>query len=67
LNKPVWLLVYNDEAHNLRKNKNRQDLSIRMMQFFDHYLKGAPAPKWMTEGVPAIRKGKDFGYELEDN
>ena len=67
LNKPVWLLVYNKEAHNLRKNKNRQDLSIRMMQFFDHYLKGAPAPKWMTEGLPAVRKGKDFGYDLEGN
>lgn len=67
LNKPVWLLVYNNEAHNLRKQKNRQDLSIRMMQFFDHYLKGAPAPKWMTEGLPAVRKGKDFGYELEEN
>ncbi|RPE00898.1 S9 family peptidase [Aureibaculum marinum] len=65
LNKPVWLLVYNDEAHNLRKQKNRQDLSIRMMQFFDHYLKGAPAPKWMTQGVSQVRKGKDFGYELE--
>ena len=66
LNKPAWLLVYNNEAHNLRKQKNRQDLSIRMMQFFDHYLKGAPAPKWMTEGVSQVRKGKDFGYELED-
>ena len=65
LNKPVWLLVYNDEAHNLRKTKNRQDLSIRMMQFFDHYLKGAPAPLWMTEGLPAVMKGKDLRYELD--
>ncbi|WP_424493013.1 S9 family peptidase [Salinimicrobium sp. GXAS 041] len=65
LNKPVWLLVYNDEAHNLRKTKNRQDLSIRMMQFFDHYLKGEPAPLWMTEGLPAIMKGKDLRYELD--
>lgn len=65
LNKPVWLLVYNDEAHNLTKVKNKQDLSIRMMQFFDHYLKGAPAPVWMTEGVPAVMKGKDLQYELE--
>ncbi len=66
LNKPVWLLVYNNEAHNLRKTKNRQDLSIRMMQFFDHYLKGEPAPLWMTEGVPAIMKGKDLRYELDE-
>ncbi|WP_282079879.1 alpha/beta hydrolase family protein [Aquimarina algiphila] len=65
LQKPAWLLVYNDEAHNLRKIKNRQDLSIRMMQFFDHYLKGELAPEWMTKGVPRIQKGRDFGYDLE--
>lgn len=65
LNKPVWLLIYNNEAHNLTKLKNKQDLSIRMMQFFDHYLKDAPAPLWMTKGLPNIMKGKDLRYELE--
>ena len=64
LQKPAWLLVYNKEDHNLTKIKNRQDLSIRMMQFFDHYLQGAPAPKWMSEGLPRVTKGRDFGYEL---
>ena len=39
LRKPSWLLVYNDEAHNLTRWANREDLSIRMQQFFDHYLK----------------------------
>lgn len=66
LNKPVWLLVYNKEAHNLTQMKNRLDLSIRMMQFFDHYLKDDPAPEWMTEGVPVTEKGLDFGYEASD-
>lgn len=66
LGKPVWLLVYNKEQHNLMKVKNRQDLSIRMMQFFDHYLKGKPVPKWMSKGVPAVDKGKDLGYDLEE-
>jgi dipeptidyl aminopeptidase/acylaminoacyl peptidase len=65
LQKPAWLLVYNDEAHNLRKMKNKQDLSIRMMQFFDHYLKDAPAPIWMTKGVPRTQKGINFGYDLD--
>ena len=64
LNKPAWLLVYNNEQHNLTKWPNRKDLSMRMMQFFDHYLKGAPAPVWMTEGVPATEKGKNSGYQL---
>ncbi|WP_124979230.1 alpha/beta hydrolase family protein [Nonlabens xiamenensis] len=67
LGKPSWLLVYNDEAHNLRKMKNRRDLSLRMMQFFDHYLKGQPAPVWMTEGLPRQKKGKQLGYDLEES
>jgi len=65
LNKPAWLLVYNEEAHNLRKMKNKRDLSVRMMQFFDHYLKDAPAPLWMTEGLSRDRKGKQTGYEFD--
>ncbi|WP_298512410.1 prolyl oligopeptidase family serine peptidase [uncultured Kordia sp.] len=65
LKKPAWMLVYNNEAHNLRRMKNKQDLSIRMMQFFDHYLKDAPAPMWMTKGVPRNQKGINFGYELD--
>ncbi|MBL7111070.1 MAG: S9 family peptidase [Bacteroidales bacterium] len=67
LNKPSWLLVYNNEEHNLTKWPNRVDLSIRMMQFFDHYLKGAPAPEWMEEGLPAIDKGKKDGYGEVDS
>ncbi len=66
LNKPAWMLVYNQEEHNLRKWPNRVDLSIRMMQFFDHYLKGAPAPEWMVKGIPAIEKGTNNGYKLID-
>ncbi len=62
---PSWLLVYNDEAHNLRRRKNRKDLSIRLSQFFDHYLKDAPAPLWMTEGIPAVEKGRTLKYGLE--
>jgi len=64
LDKPAWMLVYNNEEHNLKKWPNRVDLSIRMMQFFDHYLKDAPAPAWMSEGIPAIKKGKTDGYEF---
>ncbi|UJP63711.1 S9 family peptidase [Mongoliitalea daihaiensis] len=66
LNQPAWLLQYNGEDHNLVQRKNRKDLSIRLSQFFDHYLKGAPAPLWMTEGLPAIEKGRTLKYELGD-
>jgi dipeptidyl aminopeptidase/acylaminoacyl peptidase len=64
LNKPAWMLSYNDEAHNLVKKPNRKDISIRKMQFFDHYLKGAPMPYWMENGISQIEKGKKDGYEL---
>jgi dienelactone hydrolase len=66
LNKPAWLLVYNDEDHNLVHRKNRKDLSVRLSQFFDHYLKGAPAPLWMTDGLPATEKGRTLKYDLSE-
>lgn len=64
LEKPVWMLNYNNDAHNLRKLPNKEDLSVRMMQFFDHYLKDSPQPEWMS-GIPALRKGIDDGLELQ--
>ena len=64
LNKPAWMLSYNDEEHNLVKRPNRKDISIRKMQFFDHYLKGADMPYWMKNGISQIEKGKKDGYEL---
>lgn len=65
LQKPVWMLQYNGEAHNIRARKNRKDITRRFQQFFDHYLKGDPMPRWMKEGVPMIRKGQEWGFELE--
>ncbi len=64
LEKPVWMCVYNNEDHNLTKRPNQKDWAVRMQQFFDHYLKGAPMPAWMSEGVPAVKKGKTLGLEL---
>ena len=61
LNKKIWMLVYNNEAHNLVERKNRKDIQIREQQFFDHYLKGEPIPTWMSNGLPAIMKGRDWG------
>lgn len=58
LEKPAWMLNYNGEAHGLRQRPNQKDWTIRMQQFFDHYLKGAEAPAWMTEGILAWEKGK---------
>lgn len=64
LDKPVWMLNYNGMEHNLPAKAwaNRIDLSTRMFQFFNHYLKSRTAPEWMEFGVPAVEKGKKLGY-----
>jgi len=54
--KTAVLLAYPGEGHSLRGLANRKDLTIRFFQFFNHYLKGAPAPKWLTEGVRFLDK-----------
>ncbi len=54
--KNAILLAYTGEGHGLRGLANRKDLTVRYFQFFDHYLKGTPAPKWMTDGVPFLQK-----------
>lgn len=46
LGKKVWMLQY-DDVHVLLKEKNAIDFTIRLTQFFDHYLKGSPAPNWL--------------------
>jgi dipeptidyl aminopeptidase/acylaminoacyl peptidase len=55
--KQVILLSYPGEPHHLARKENQKDFQERMKQFFDHYLKGTPAPKWMTDGVPQTKKG----------
>jgi dipeptidyl aminopeptidase/acylaminoacyl peptidase len=62
LAKPVWMLNYNGDAHNLMKTANRIDLSIRMKQFFDHFLQDKPMPEWLEKGLPAMKKGKITAY-----
>lgn len=65
LGKPVWMLQYNGEAHNIRARKNRKDITHRLQEFFDHYLKGDPMPRWMEEGIPVLRKGQELRYGVE--
>jgi dipeptidyl aminopeptidase/acylaminoacyl peptidase len=52
LGKNCIMLQYRGEPHHLKKYANKLDYSIKMKEFFDHWLKGEPAPAWMTEGVP---------------
>lgn len=65
LSKPVWMLNYNGDDHNLMKPANRMDLSIRMRQFFDCYLLNQPAPNWLANGIPAADKGVGIQYDIK--
>ena len=65
--KKVWMLQYDQGGHGLQPGADALDYTIRIEQFFDYYLKGAPPPKWMTEGVPAEMKGLESGYELDSS
>jgi dipeptidyl aminopeptidase/acylaminoacyl peptidase len=62
LDKKVWMLNYNGEPHWPFKRENRMDFQIRMKQIFDYYLKGAPIPPWIKDGIPAKEKGQIKGY-----
>ena len=66
LEKPAWLLNYNGNPHWVMGRENRLDFAKRMQQFFDHYLKDEPMPTWMSNGIPAVEKGKEFGFEFQE-
>jgi acetyl esterase/lipase len=58
LGKEVYLFNYNGQPHGLQSRPDQKDYTIRMQQYFDHYLKGAPAPDWMTKGVTYLQRDK---------
>jgi dienelactone hydrolase len=71
LGKRSWLLQYDDFGHIglntsiVGKPYGNCDFCTRQLQFFNHYLKGKPAPLWMLDGIPAREKGKKTGLELD--
>lgn len=65
LSKPVWMLQYDDGDHIVGDAASGGDFTVRQQQFFDHYLKGAPPPRWLTVGIPARLKGIDTALDLD--
>lgn len=62
LQKPAWLLNYNNEPHWPQVFANKLDFQKRMEQFFNHYLKDEPMPEWMEKGRPEVVKDVTLGY-----
>ena len=53
--KQMVLLVYEGEGHGFGQEANQKDYHRRILEWFGHYLKGEPAPKWITDGVPVAK------------
>jgi len=66
LGKSVVLLEYPGENHGLARPANQQDYTIRMKEFFDHHLKGAPAPDWLKFGVPRLKMQEHIDQRLKE-
>lgn len=49
--KNMVLLVYEGEDHGFSKKANQIDYHRRILEWFGHYLKGDPAPAWITDGT----------------
>ncbi len=60
LGKEVILLEYIGENHGLARPVNQKDYAIRQREWFDHYLKGAASPAWMTDGIPRLKMEEDL-------
>ena len=58
LGKEAYMFVYNGEKHGLRQRENQKHWTVHMAEYFDYFLKDAPKPDWMVNGVPYLDKGK---------
>lgn len=65
LDKPVWMLQYDEQDHILRDDA-AMDFTVRQQQFFDHYLRDKPLPIWMSRGIRAVEKGFRSGLDFEN-
>jgi dipeptidyl aminopeptidase/acylaminoacyl peptidase len=55
LGKEVILLEYVGENHGLSRPVNQKDYAGRMTEWFDHHLRGEPAPDWIRDGIPRLK------------
>ncbi|MBO9573421.1 MAG: S9 family peptidase, partial [Chitinophagaceae bacterium] len=64
LGRRVWLLTNNEKTHGGVQTMKKNNVNL-VEQFFDHYLKDAPAPCWMLEGIPAKLRGVESRTESD--
>ncbi len=57
--KEVSLLLYPYEAHHFVKSKAREDITKRVTDWFEHYLKEKPKPVWMQTNAYAYKNKRE--------
>jgi dipeptidyl aminopeptidase/acylaminoacyl peptidase len=58
--KQCVMLVYPGENHSLAVKANQIDYHRRILDWFNYYLKGDPAPEWITKGVTVLDREKEL-------
>ena len=58
--KNVVMLGYIGEDHGLRKKSNQRDYQHRILAWFGHYLKDAPAEDWITKGKSFLERDAEL-------
>lgn len=54
-------MVYPGADHCLSDETQHVDYPRRILEWFDHYLKGEPAGKWIAEGDNWVEREKRVG------
>lgn len=58
--KPLVMLTYRDEDHGIsRRDANAMDYRDRVLAWFDHWLKGADDPGWISDGTSYLQLQKE--------
>lgn len=58
LHREAYMFSFNGEFHNLHGREQQKYWTVHFDEFFDHFLKGKPAPTWMTKGVDYLHRGE---------
>ena len=67
MNKDFVMLFYPGESHSIRKKENQVDYHYRVLEWFNHYVRGDEAPKWITEGVTHLERQKEIEKMKKEN
>ena len=59
--KTLTMLVYHGEDHGLRQEENQADYQRRILEWFDHYLRGEEAARWIDQEIPWLEQKETIG------